>query len=97
MGDSGTARVPALECQQERGGLPGVRTAGLLLLSVPLQAQLVIWQGERVAQQAWPSSGSPARSPAPKSPPQGAGGPSRPWLSLGVGKSSQASVSSLAL
>lgn len=40
VGGLGTARVPALQCQQERPSPSGLRTAGLVLLPALLQTRL---------------------------------------------------------
>lgn len=86
VGDSVTARVPALECQQERAGS---QESGLLGFSyfLPLSRPSSMEAGGAdgpagLAQLPIP----PVPSPPPESPPQGAGKPFRPWLSLGVGK-----------
>lgn len=44
VGSLGTARVLALQCQQERASPSGLRTAGLVLLPALLQTQLLFRQ-----------------------------------------------------
>lgn len=67
VGDSVTARVPALECQQERAGSQELELLGFSYF-LPLSRPTPWRQGERMAQQAWPSSQFPLSHPHPQSP-----------------------------